>query len=153
MLRRLMVILLALPMLMPPGICICQFQPTFVTASSSSEDTEEPVVCCRKCGRAKCDHQKNTSSGQTPARSDDSDPSPQSPDHAPGCPANPSYSIRTTPTVEAKVSVGEIGFSCLALDSHTPFLVAMTSSRTRAIDASPPSASEDIFLLFCNIRC
>lgn len=153
MFRRSMVVLLTLPMLMPPGICVCQLQAAFVTASSPSENTEEPVACCRKCGRTKCDHQKTTNPGQTPDRSDDSNPSPQSPDHAPGCPANPCYSIRMTPTVEAKVSVGEAQFSYVMLDSYKPFLVVITSSQARTIDAPPPSSPADIFLLVCNIRC
>jgi hypothetical protein len=58
-----------------------------------------------------------------------------------------------TPTVETKTLFGDVLLSHDLVDSHTPLLAALASSRDQAIDASPPPCLEDIFLFVCNIRC
>lgn len=155
MVRRVIVVLLVLPMLMPPGMCICQFQAPFMAAfaaaASPSKDAEEPAACCRKCGRAKCRHQQQAPTQQTGGQPSD-DSRPESPEHAPGCPAHPCYVIRMAPTVETKTLPGDVSLSHDVVDSRAP-LPAIASSRDQAIDASPPACPEDIFLFVRNIRC
>lgn len=151
MLRGLMYVLLAWPTLMPPGICVCQLQAAIVIAPQTSENAGEPVACCGKCGRSQCNHQKSASTDNT--RTDGENLPPQTPEHAPGCPANPSYSVRMAPTFEVRTSLSDFEFSHVLLDSLTPALVSMVATSTLAVDVSPPPSPSDIFLLFCNIRC
>lgn len=156
MLRRLIVILLALPMLLPPGMCICQFQATFATPPAQSENSEEPVECCR-CGNPNCHHQRSESTAKsaTDSTGHDDVPAQKAPEHAPGCPANPCYLVHLAPKVEAKVLISDlIGDVLIATASASPLMPpSPIPLRPLEIDESPPPLFEDIFLLNCNFRC
>lgn len=151
MLRGLMYVLLAWPTLMPPGICVCQLQAAIAIAPQSSQNSDEPAACCRKCGRTKCGHPRTTSGDRN--RSDDAIPTQQPADHAPGCPANPCFSIRMAPTIEGRVSITDFQLAHVPIDILASPSGLALSSLSRVIDPAPPSSSGDIFLLVCNFRC
>src|SRR4051812_24795534 len=95
MLRGVVTLLVVLPLLMPPGMCICQFvhkgRPAAVPNGLVGQDTaatadpDEPAECCFRCARS-----KSRSSGQTeprgqPAPEQGRSSTPTSPDD-PCCP-------------------------------------------------------------------
>lgn len=74
MLRALLPLLAVLPMLMPSGLCICQFAPSRVADSSASKLTTkaENCPCC---------------ASHSERESDSSEPGSPTDDHCPNCPA------------------------------------------------------------------
>lgn len=86
--RALLAILVGLPMLMPPGMCICQLLPCAAAASTTDRkaDSPSPETCaCRKHVAS-----QTCTTGQETRTSSTNDDHPLGPvpyKHSPGCPA------------------------------------------------------------------
>ncbi len=98
MFRLLLTILVGLPMLMPPGMCLCQFVPCGHASAdetrlpSSGEGAVNAVADSGGCGHCRS---RSAQAKQEPGKPgnrenvpvEDSDPVPLPGQHAPGCPA------------------------------------------------------------------
>ena len=93
-LRHLLALVVGLPMLMPPGMCACQFVPCRDASTEYQETSSDTVAVAAE--RCKCSTHRNavelTSSDEPVAKSS---PSHVPHDHAPGCPAK----LGATPTI------------------------------------------------------
>ncbi len=114
MFRTVLTVLLALPMLMSPGMCVCQFVPcgrvrcesprTTSVSNDQSPASRASCRCAKQCKRAKWDSRSH----EVPAkRLADLRPAPVPLDHVPGCPASVESAVRkvslpadTIPTVD-----------------------------------------------------
>jgi hypothetical protein len=97
MLRIVISLFVSLPMLMPPGMCLCEFLPCpdASAADSKLNTSEEESDCQCRCGHG---HLRSARKGkgtgsQTLTRAaatgrHESDPIPQPETHHPGCPAS-----------------------------------------------------------------
>src|SRR4051794_27500617 len=79
MLRAVVSLLVALPLLMPPGVCVCRCAP--VDRPSTALRTVARPACAHCCAHHKTKHQR---AGTTLLTVPDGS---QVPTHAPGCPA------------------------------------------------------------------
>ncbi len=94
-LHRLISLLAVLPMLMPPGVCICQFFPCHplpANSSSSCESaeaqTEEQCCCAAHRSRTKNDSRSQPKLQHRESHLVTNSPLPDSDTHSPGCPAS-----------------------------------------------------------------
>lgn len=106
MLRTIVTVLVGLPLLMPPGMCVCQFgsrryaAATVPTASgqggTASVQGRVPVkasprkcICCKNCGRAidESSAAMHSCGSDRGIESDQDRSTPVEDRHAPGCPA------------------------------------------------------------------
>lgn len=152
MFRAVITFLIAVPMLMPPGMCICQFAPTETPAAGTrAVAARTPAVghssnAGRNCRCDSCREQAPAPDGQepTPAGSP-THPGPGK--HAPGCPAL----LGDTPTKMASPALA------LHLDANpVPGFVSAVVEPNRArgrdrdaaghADSSPP-----LFLSHCSL--
>jgi len=85
-LRHLLALVVGLPMLMPPGMCVCQFVPCSDASTEYQETSSDTAAVAAE--RCKCSTHRNavelTSSDEPVAKSS---PRHVPHDHAPGCPA------------------------------------------------------------------
>jgi hypothetical protein len=160
MFRVLLTILAGLPMLMPPGMCICQFVPC---GRASGDETRLPLPAVGavsveadsgpSCG---CGHRRSRSQQvtQEPGKPggwqsipvDHPSPGPLAGQHAPGCPA-----AMTAATEKVALPTFQVHtLLVLALDctGFTPVSVEVNSAAERVTirPHSPP-----LFLSFCTL--
>ena len=99
MFRALASLLVALPLLMPPGMCVCQFGPLGPVTAAASESAARPDGACPAGDRGCCGHRKAavkrkadgndrpiSSRLPVPGRGEGVPDRPDRP-HEPGCPA------------------------------------------------------------------
>lgn len=91
MLRAVLTVLIAVPMLMPPGMCLCQFASAASACSPSAplHDAGHPAsvdCCCDSC-RERAGAISAVSQEEEKPRPSDRPASPHPGKHAPGCPA------------------------------------------------------------------
>lgn len=96
MLRSLLALLASLPLLMPPGMCLCQFVPVAAAGSISlfqsgktaeARESAKPASCrCKHHCTQDADMPSKAEEGTAPVSHDDTpDSCPR--EHLPGCPA------------------------------------------------------------------
>lgn len=91
-LRHLLALVVGLPMLMPPGICVCQFVPCGDASTEYQETSSETVAVATE--RCKCStHRDKTELASTDELLAKLSPGHAPHEHAPGCPAK----LGTTP--------------------------------------------------------
>jgi hypothetical protein len=152
MFRAVVTVLVAVPMLMPPGMCLCQFAPAGTTAAgtrSAAARTSVPGHSPgdgRDCRCDSCRGQALTLGGQESAPA--GPPThPEPGKHAPGCPA----SLGDTPTKMASPALA------LHLDANPApgFVSAVVETRrARGRDrdaASHADSSPPLFLSHCSL--
>ncbi len=161
MLRKVFVILLTLPMLLPPGFCLCRLDGIAVRKdtggkqpTAAAQETAADARC--GCRNPNCQHRRpdarpaqnavENTKGKVPA------PSPLQ-DHSPGCPAHPSYAISRAVAPDsltrlADLPLGGMTIAWLPLDGHAP-----QGSPPAAFAVLPPAPPAPLFLLCCDFRC
>src|SRR5262245_45610321 len=95
MLRTAVLLLVGIPLLMPPGMCICRYLPCEQLAVSLENQGDDPLPpCCRRASRGSSESRDGCGiaiARHSPTVSYDLDPqTPTAPDgsrHLPGCPA------------------------------------------------------------------
>lgn len=157
MLRAVVTFLVSVPMLMPPGMCICQFAPTGkASAATWSEAARQPEVghtssrpdCrCDSCRELAATAGLPTGNeGNTSTPSDEVPPSGPG-KHAPGCPA----ALGAIPT-KMVVSTVSIHLDTNLLVCFVSLAVGPTSSVGRSRECmSPPAASPPLFISHCTL--
>lgn len=156
MLRALVLLLMLPPMLMPPGMCICQFVPTGTASAppsaspvrelSASHDTNPRADCtCASC-RSQAGAALPADSDNQPSPGDDGPSRHEPGKHWPGCPAaadaTPFNMVVPTVTVQADL-VAAAGF-------FTPVVVAVVSP-VRATPIPAPAYSPPLFISHCTL--
>jgi hypothetical protein len=149
MLRGLATVLVVVPLLMPPGMCICQVVRKVEAATSSgahqkgAAEPDAPPACCRHCARSKArpDAEPGDQRGPEP----DHCPTPNSPDN-PCCPIVKAgaWSKITEPVPSAGTLIG-----LSAVVRPTDWTVTPVSL-TRPTGA-PSGPSRPIYLHFCTL--
>lgn len=152
MLRKVVVTLLILPSLLPPGVCVCQVE-RFVLLNADRQGELAPAKAASACNcrNPNCRHRRvTTSTGrfEAPVRKHVPERVPEN-QHAPCCPAHPSYAFtRAAAVAPAKAFADHLldGFAWI-----TPFSPSFDylSPVTEPLQAYPPS----LFLLCGNLRC
>lgn len=156
MLRALVLLLMLPPMLMPPGMCICQFVPVGTASNplpasssrelSASHDASPRADCtCASC-RSQTGSALPTGSDNQPTQSDDGPSRPGPGKHWPGCPAAadaaPFNMVVPAVTVQADL-VAAAGF-------FTPVEVAVVSP-VRPTPVPSPAHSPPLFISHCTL--
>jgi hypothetical protein len=145
MFRLLLTILIALPMLMPPGMCVCQFAPIASNEAVTRFEMEERHVAGRTdCHCASCLGRAVDDVGRK-AMPYDSPVAPKHDDHSPHCPA----ALGDLPT---KMAVPAI---TIHLDTDVGFISAVVEGvaiRARTIDVVNKTESfPPLFISHCTL--
>jgi len=145
MFRLVLTLLIALPMLVPPGMCICQFAPVGSASAGTSYQLEVRHAAgrsdcrCESCsGRVADDHGRKVKPSDSPVV-------PKHDDHAPHCPA----ALGDLPT---KMAVPAL---VIHLDTDVGFVSAVVERNVfRAQDrdiVSHVSTSPPLFISHCTL--
>lgn len=152
MFRAVITFLVAVPMLMPPGMCICQFAPTgTTTAGTRTVAARTPAVghsssAGRNCRCDSCREQAPAPGGQesVPAGSP---AHPEPGQHAPGCPAL----LGDTPTKMAAPAL-TLHLDADPLPTFVSAVVETSRARGRDRDAvGHADSSPPLFLSHCSL--
>lgn len=145
MLRGIVLLLTALPMLMPPGICVCQFAHRSGNSNDSAQTTSATTLSATRC--CKCsthnDFENFSDAGTTFANHS---PSPEDPKHDPGCPAV----LGTTPNKIVLASVvmpSEFGVATAILELVPSKAATFGRFQSDSITHSDPP----LFLTYCTL--
>lgn len=152
--RIFLLLVLGLPMLMPPGMCVCQFAPCVGAESNStpafeprsaSEPTEGKRCCCDRRLKAERDEA---------SRPDDPKPAPgrlplhdnQPADHGPNCPVVTGGSLVTAvlPVVALHLAFADVGIYTSLPTARA--VRAVLSDRLSSYGTSPP-----VYLAHCSL--
>ena len=150
------IILLALPMLQPPGFCVCQLT-AFAGRGNEPATAARGTVNARTCNcrNPNCRHRRpDSTSGQTQGatkRDHLPDRTPE-PDHSPGCPAHPAYAINRAATYESPALFADLFVGGLIF-AWTPSSDFEAPDGSYAAQLPLPAASPPLFLLVCDFRC
>lgn len=150
MFRSLVTLLVALPMLMPPGMCICQFAPTGKVSASppswagqrQTDHTTDSRVDCR------CDSCRERAAATGEDRPASPDEAPVGPGkHAPGCPA----AYGDVPTKMAASTTVTIH-----LDAHPQCFFSLVAEPAALVGrgregVSRPAVSPPFFISHCTL--
>lgn len=148
MLRRLLTLLVALPLLLPQGVCVCDFMQTCEACEDCANATElaRPTCsCCRHQREAVIqDDAPAIAKSHTCHKSDSSD---KKNDHLPGCPAKEGSACWKGDTAQPLMAVTLVYVGMLdSLD---------TPAATSALSASPihlSTADPPIYLTTLSLR-
>lgn len=101
MFRAVLTVLLALPMLVPPGMCVCQFVPCghvrAGTTVSAPTQVDVPVAsgrCCRCASKSTRNERVEPTQLAGTRHVEPRVPTPGPADHMPGCPASVEAAVR-----------------------------------------------------------
>jgi hypothetical protein len=148
MVRTFIVLLVGLPLLMPPGMCVCQFVPcerSDVSAVTPSEtDGTAPTCCCaRKARRERADARPDASgltAGDSSVKGSarDRTPSPRPANHDAGCPASLSVAFsKVSPANPLTVAAADRTGESVALPATPTLSFAMTDLAAEGPSALP----------------
>lgn len=155
MLRSVVTFLVAVPMLMPPGMCICQFAPTGKASAVTRSEVGQQRVGHTADSRTdcRCDScRERAAAAGLPTGGEDgpssSDEAPFGPGkHAPGCPA----ALGDVPTKMAASTV-TIHLDTNPVGCFVPPVVEPTASVGRGrVCVSHPAASPPLFISHCSL--
>lgn len=157
MLRAFFMLLVAWPLLMPPGLCICRleaFSPRPAggqgVAAAQGQDGAPPTRGCRCCRNSAA---RDASPSKTSSCSNDQSPTPCPQDqHAPACPASPEWQVTRASVVSLDGSV-LCDFLADALTAswvRTDLACLSSPSPAWSSDHLPTSCPS---LFSCNFRC
>src|SRR4051812_34137486 len=106
MLRRLLSLLLVVPLLLPQGVCVCDFMQKSEACSECNVRVEpaKPTCGCRKHRQAAAGAQEQTTIVRG-HRCHQSVPADQRNDHAPGCPAKTGGAAWKIETAQTSIAV------------------------------------------------
>ena len=165
MLRKAFVLLLALPMLLPPGFCVCRleaFAPRPADRGSEAATVRQDTRLLRTCGCGNPNCRQRREAARAVQKKTDLSGAGALPDSpverdrastCPGnCPANPSYGISRAPHVQAATHLPDLFSVGLCLEASVPSAPACAFSAAAEF-SSPPQAHAPIYLLFCDFRC
>jgi hypothetical protein len=155
MFRVLVLILMLPPMLMPPGMCICQFAPLGKASDAplsaspgrphavGNSTDPRPDCTCDSCRRAR------TTAAVPEGRDDQPAGGPSAPGpgkHWPGCPAATGDAPLTTaiPTLTVQVDLSPAADTCI------PVVIAVVQSG-RAAPVPSPVISPPLFITHCTL--
>lgn len=156
MLRALVLLLMLPPMLLPPGMCVCQFVPVGTVPAplsasrdrelSASHDANPRADCtCASC-RSRAGAAPSEGGDNAPTPRDDGPSRPEPGKHWPGCPAaadaTPFNMVVPTVTVQADLAAAT-GF-------FTPVEVAVVPP-VRATPVPAPAYSPPLFISHCTL--
>jgi hypothetical protein len=153
---RVLVLLLILPLLlMPPGVCVCQFFPIGNAAASPAARDRNPSVGCASdpfpdCTCDSC-HARAASAApegvdDQPARQPEQRPARGHGEHWPGCPA----AVGNLPIGAAVPPVKVQADFVVAASFFTPITVTAVSPG-RAATVPPRTGSPPLFISFCTL--
>jgi hypothetical protein len=156
-LRKVLVILLILPILQPKGFCFCRLVSLLVrTAEQKTElaaaAPETAKVC--NCGSPNCPHRRSPSKTTQKTKATRGDPAPNPKPECPtGCPAHPSYAVtHATKPADASPDPDSLLLGGLSLPWVAPPDLEPPTSTAAAHDLPPP-LSAPLFLLCRDFRC
>jgi hypothetical protein len=156
-LRKVFTILLALPMLLPPGFCLCRLGGD---CRPQGQPGDEPTAVARKpmaaascgCRNPRCQHRRTDSDPTQKPRENPTgkvpNPTPQQ-DHAPGCPALPSYAVSRAITLDPLSQLADLP-SCGPAVTWLSLNGPVAEGKSPAAFAVLPAP---IFLIYCDFRC
>jgi hypothetical protein len=152
MLRAVITFLIAVPMLMPPGMCICQLAPAGQVSGAKPvferQETVSHSVAAR--GTCRCESCREQQAPGSDGRKQTPTGSPAQPEpgkHAPGCPAL----LGDMPTKMAATALTLL-LDASPVSAFVSAIVETDSLRwrdrdTTAVTASPPP----LFLAYCSL--
>lgn len=151
MFRALVLLLILPPLLIPPGMCICQFVPI---GKASAAPTPSPHASVGQAAGPRsdctCDSCRRSRTAAVPERGDDrptpppGGPVPVPGKHWPGCPAVGGLAPLSTVVLPAPVQADLV----LAPDFYTP-IAESDIPLDRTAPASPPFSSPPLFISHC----
>lgn len=154
MFRTLVTFLVALQMLMPPGMCICQFAPTGKGSAATRFESGQRQVSHTADSRAdcRCESCRERPAARLPSDGEDR---PASPDeapsgpgkHAPGCPA----AHGDVPTKTAASTTVTIPFDAHPLRFFSLAVVPAAPVGRAREGASRPAVSPPLFISHCTL--
>lgn len=158
MFKKVFLLLLTWPLLLPPGFCLCRLDMFGVrtpgaaevqaTAPSQAAPSRPRCPCCRHKSAPPVDRACETCLREGTS----SDPT-QSLPHSPSCPAHPSWVIAraVVPGPVFTLDAGNLLALWVALDP--PSLTFQPHpSRSRGLDERP-SSTVPLYLTCCDLRC
>jgi hypothetical protein len=153
--RKAISLFLVVLLLAPPGFCVCRLE-AFVSLPKEPKAASASVRPLASCGCRNPKCRNHRASDQKPAkgvaRVNDSQSDPSSaPDHAPGCPASPSYVLGRGLAVESAIHL-DLMLCCQAycLLGSTPLVAG---HRFAAYFDFLPVPIVPLYLLGCDFRC
>jgi hypothetical protein len=158
-LRKVLVILLILPMLQPKGFCLCQLVPYILRTAQHKRDsaaTQETVsVPACDCSNPNCPNRRSHGNPGQNAKPTRPDPAPNrgpEPKCPLGCPAHPSYAVnRATTAPESVPLLGSVFLGAASLAWSAPADLASPTWTAAGHGLPPPSVP--LFLVCCDFRC
>lgn len=153
MLRTLVTLLVSLQLLMPPGMCVCQFAPSGKASAASLHRSAPQNVSTHisvprsECRCDSCREDAASSDRNRPTPTDDAPAHPAPGKHAPGCPAalGDMPTKMVTPAVELNLDAGHAASYVFSLSERLA-PVSLSRDRTSFTAPAPP-----LFISHCTL--
>lgn len=140
--RTLLVILLALPLLQPPGFCVCRL----TMFAGRKAETSATIQATRTTQGCRCNNPNCRRHAASP-RPVPQDSRPDCPAH---CPAHPEYAVSRAPVLDAPAPSIDLVTDLV----HAVPMLSMSPSTRPSLDPSPPPPDPGpLYLLDCQFRC
>jgi hypothetical protein len=146
--RKILTLLLVLPLLQSPGFCLCRL---FASAPELEQAADEAALDGSRCSPScPCCRERAAREAATKEPANNL-PVPE-PQHSPGCPASSDYAINKAPIVDFSPQASEMLVADLCCPGVDLFKLDRPVSWPGG-RASPDPSPGLLFLLCCNFRC
>jgi hypothetical protein len=139
--RRVLLLLIACPMLLPPGFCICKFVDVAPPTAAAKAETapKQGCCCCHRHAKPKAPASPHPDAPSAPTKTPDEQ-------HVPACPAHPCWAIFRAATLpgshnSALAAAVLVNDPLLSWEPSCP-----TLNRLIIATSDPPFSSAPLFL-------